>query len=168
MHPATGFGWPTQRGVNLPSKGGDAYGSVHIHGGCIRFVVINEMLILDYDSLSNLQNRQEIAYTRAPTSLGRGSGFAYVQTTSLALGGMPMRRNRRRGSTRYQRVKRRAGIIMVVCGAVSLVLTLASINWGDFPTTLFLIGISLGFLLVGFQQYVDALAAEPDEPRRRP
>ena len=79
-----------------------------------------------------------------------------------------MRRNRRRGSTRYQQVKRWAAMVMVVCGAVSLVLAVASINWGNLSIILFLAGTGLGFLLVGFQQGVDVLAAEPDEPRRRP
>lgn len=166
MHLATSFGWPTQHGVSSPGKGGDTYGSVR--SGCIGSIAINGMLALDYDGLSNLQNRQKITYTRAPTEAGRGSGFAYVQTTSLAPGGMPMRRNRRRGSTRYQRVKRWAAMVMVVCGAVSLVLAVVSINWGNLSIILFLAGTGLGFLLVGFQQGVDALAAEPDEPRRRP
>lgn len=166
MAPAASFGWPTHHGASSPGKGGNVYG--HIYSVCIGFVIINGILVLDYDGLSNLQNRQEIIYTRASTNLGRGSGVTYVQTTLLALGGMPMRRNRRRGSTRYQQVKRWAAMVMVVCGAVSLVLAVASINWGNLSIILFLAGTGLGFLLVGFQQGVDALAAEPDEPRRRP
>lgn len=77
-----------------------------------------------------------------------------------------MRRNRRRRFTPYQRVKRTAGHIMMVCGIASFVLTLASLYWGNVSVTLFFIGTSLGFWLVGFQQYVDAIAAADTTQRR--
>lgn len=78
-----------------------------------------------------------------------------------------MRKNRRRRFTPYQRVKRTAGHIMLVCGIVSFVLTLASLYWNNVSVTLFFIGTSLGFWLVGFQQYIDALAAGADTTQRR-
>ena len=78
-----------------------------------------------------------------------------------------MRRNRRRRLTPYQRVKRTAGNIMLICGAVSFGLTLASLYWSNVSVTLFFIGTSLGFWLVGFQQYIDAIAAGADTTTRR-
>ena len=68
-----------------------------------------------------------------------------------------------RPTTHYQRVKSKAAWYMTIAGCVAFVSTLLSLFFADLGVILFLAGTSLGFLLVGFQQQVDALAASSDD-----
>ena len=69
------------------------------------------------------------------------------------------RRNQSEPRTPYQRVKRRAFLIMMSIGIVLAISALVSLFIGSLEVTLFLAGISLGFMLVGLQQEIDAIAA---------
>ena len=58
---------------------------------------------------------------------------------------------------------------MTIAGCVAFASTLLSLFFADLGVILFLAGTSLGFLLVGFQQQVDALAASSDDsPKEDP
>lgn len=61
--------------------------------------------------------------------------------------------------TRYQRVKRRAARAMTIIGIATLCGATLSLFVAGLEFTLFLGAASLGFLLVGYQQQVDAIAA---------
>ncbi len=69
--------------------------------------------------------------------------------------------------TPYQRVKRWAFLIMTAIGAILAISTLASLFMGSLEVTLFLAGISLGFILVGIQQEIDVLASGAANRQRR-
>ncbi len=79
-----------------------------------------------------------------------------------------MRLYRRRPTpmTHYQRVKSTAARAMTIIGIVLLICTPLSLLLFDLAITLFIGGSSLGFLLVGFQQQVDAIAARAEGPRK--
>ena len=79
---------------------------------------------------------------------------------------MRMFRRRTRSMTHYQRVKSRAARAMTIIGIVLLICTPLSLLLFDLAITLFIGGSSLGFLLVGFQQQVDAIAARVEDPRK--
>ncbi len=72
---------------------------------------------------------------------------------------MRLLRRRAKPMTHYQRVKIRAARAMTIIGIMFLVCTLLSALFINLAFTLFLGGSSLGFLLVGFQQQIDAVAA---------
>ncbi len=80
---------------------------------------------------------------------------------------MRLRLQRFRPMTHYQRVKHRAALRMTTIGTVLLVCTLPSFLFLDLAITLFIGGSSLGFLLVGFQQEIDAVAAGNGDLERR-
>ena len=65
--------------------------------------------------------------------------------------------------SRYQRVKYRAARTMTVIGIIFLSLSLTSLFISELSVTLFFAGSSIGFLLVGFQQEIDAIAAGSDD-----
>ena len=65
--------------------------------------------------------------------------------------------------SRYQRVKHRAARTMTVMGIIFLLLSLAALFISELSVTLFFAGSSIGFLLVGFQQEIDAIAAGSDD-----
>ena len=80
---------------------------------------------------------------------------------------MRLYRQRFRPMTYYQQVKHRAALWMTSVGIVLLVCTLPSFLFFDLALTLFIGGSSLGFLLVGFQQEIDAVAAGNEDLERR-
>ena len=80
---------------------------------------------------------------------------------------MRLHLRRFRPMTHYQRVKHRAALRMTIIGIVLLVCTLPSFLFFDLAITLFIGGSSLGFLLVGFQQEIDAVAAANGDLERR-
>ena len=65
--------------------------------------------------------------------------------------------------SRYQRIKHRAARTMTVMGIIFLLLSLAALFISELSVTLFFAGSSIGFLLVGFQQEIDAIAAGSDD-----
>ena len=69
--------------------------------------------------------------------------------------------------THYQRVKRKAARTMTVMGIIFLALSLATLFISGLAVTLFFAGSSIGFLLVGFQQEIDAAAAGNEDLERR-
>lgn len=74
---------------------------------------------------------------------------------------------RNKPTTRYQRVKNRAALAMTALGAACLAGALVSSFFIGLDLALFLAAASLGFLLVGFQQRVDAIAADDERPQRK-
>ena len=52
---------------------------------------------------------------------------------------------------------------MTVMGIIFLLLSLATLFISELSVTLFFAGSSIGFLLVGFQQEIDAIAASSDD-----
>ena len=77
-----------------------------------------------------------------------------------------MFKKRNRTMTHYQRVKRRAARAMTITGIVSLCGALVSLFVAGLEFTLFLGAASLGFLLVGYQQQIDAIAAGKERPQK--
>ena len=69
--------------------------------------------------------------------------------------------------THYQRVKNRAALIMIALGGACLIGTVLSLFFVGLELVLFLGAAALGFLLVAFQQQVDAIAADDENPHRR-
>lgn len=69
--------------------------------------------------------------------------------------------------THYQRVKSRAARTMIIMGVACLFGTIAALLFTGIEIVLFLGAASLGFLLVGYQQQIDALATENDHSCRR-
>lgn len=69
--------------------------------------------------------------------------------------------------THYQQVKSRAARAMIIIGLACLFGTIAAVLFTGIEIVLFLGAASLGFLLVGFQQQIDAIAAEDDHSHRR-
>lgn len=71
-----------------------------------------------------------------------------------------------KSTTHYQRVKRNAARDMSLLGTISAMITVGSLFIGNFAVVLFLAGISVAFFLVGYQQRIDAIAAEDEVASR--
>ena len=77
-----------------------------------------------------------------------------------------MFRKRNEEMTYYQRIKRRAARGMTITGIATLCGAAVSLFVAGLEFTLFLGAASLGFLLVGYQQQIDAIAADKEHPQK--
>ena len=75
-------------------------------------------------------------------------------------------RSNTKSMTHYQRVRHRAARTMTIMGIVFLLLSLTTLFISELVVTLFFAGSSIEFLLVGFQQEIDAIAAGTDDPEK--
>ena len=74
---------------------------------------------------------------------------------------------RNKPTTHYQRVKNRAALAMTALGAACFIGTVLSLFFVGLELVLLLGAAALGFLLVAFQQRVDAVAAADENPQRK-
>lgn len=77
-----------------------------------------------------------------------------------------MFRKRNGPMTYYQRVKRRAARDMTIIGIATLCGAAVSLFAAGSGVTLFLVAASLAFLLVAYQQQIDAIAADKEHPQK--